>query len=59
MRAAFQAWAGAAAQALQGAAALAAVEAAAAYHSSRLAVKAWRAWRQYLSQVRAAACLCR
>lgn len=51
MRRVFDAWAAHAAARLQGAAAMAAGEAAAAYHSSRLAVRAWRAWRQYLAQV--------
>jgi hypothetical protein len=51
MQSVFAAWVSHTAQQLQGAAALAAMEAAAAYHSSRLAVRAWRAWRLYLAQV--------
>lgn len=51
MQRVFAAWAAHTAQQLQGAAALAAVEAAAAYYSSRLAVRAWKAWRLYLAQV--------
>jgi hypothetical protein len=51
MRRAFDAWALHTAQQLQGAAALAALEAAAAYHNSRLAVRAWKAWRTFVSQV--------
>jgi hypothetical protein len=49
MRHVFDAWAAHTATRLQGAAAMAAGEAAAAYHSSRLAVRAWRAWRQCLA----------
>jgi hypothetical protein len=52
MQRVFAAWASHTAQQLQGAAALAAVEAAAAYHSSRLAVRAWKAWRLFLAQVK-------
>jgi hypothetical protein len=51
MRHAFDSWASHTAQQLQGAAALAALEAAAAYHNSRVAVRAWKAWRVFVSQV--------
>lgn len=51
MRRAFDSWSRYAEAQLQEVSALAAVEAATSYYSSRLTVKAWRAWRVYLSQV--------
>jgi len=52
MRGVFEGWLTHTRQQLQDAAAVAAVEAAAAYYSSRLTVRAWRAWRRHVQQVR-------
>ena len=52
MKAVFDSWLQHTSRRLQGAAALAAGEAAAAYHNSRLKVKAWSAWQAHVQQVR-------
>lgn len=51
MRCVFNAWLRRTSQVLQDTAAVAAMEAAAAYHTSRLTVRTWRAWRRHVQQV--------
>jgi hypothetical protein len=56
LRKAFNTWRHFAAAQLMSTAALAAHEAAAAYHTSRLKVRAWSAWCRAVQEVRAWAC---